>query len=292
MPCNKPCFMRVYSDGSQKYVGRPKAAYRWPTDYPVSCNQCMGCRLETTRDWAVRLVHEASLYDQNSFITLTLDPEHLPADNALDVRHWQLFAKRLRDRVGKFRFFHCGEYGDQKGRPHYHAALFGQAFLDDRQVFKTGPDYTLWTSELLTDIWGMGHCIIGNLTYESAAYVARYITKKQNGDSTDEKYLDEPTGVIRPREYTTMSRNPGLGSDWLAKYGPDVYPGDFVVINGREQKPPRYYDRQFKKAYPEAYEAVRLTRVENALDPHPDSFLERREIIMSAAVEQQLRSVE
>jgi hypothetical protein len=96
----------------------------------------------------------------------------LPEDGSLDVSHFQIFMKRLRHRVKplKIRFFHCGEYGDKTRRPHYHALIFGYKVLFKKQ--KSGD---LFTSDMLAKCWGKGHCLVGDLTFESAAYVARYV---------------------------------------------------------------------------------------------------------------------
>lgn len=129
--------------------------------------------------WAVRIVHEAQMWPQNSFITLTYRPEDLPQGGSLNVEHYQLFMKKLRARnTGhKIRFFHCGEYGEKLSRPHYHAILFNYDF-PDKKVFSEKNGNTIYTSELLEDIWGKGFCTIGDVTFQSAAYVARYVMKK------------------------------------------------------------------------------------------------------------------
>ena len=98
------------------------------TDLPISipCGQCIGCRLHKSRMWAVRCAHEMQMHEDNCFITLTYNAEHLPAPETLLLRDFQLFMKTLRNKNGAgIRFFHCGEYGDKLARPHYHALLFG-----------------------------------------------------------------------------------------------------------------------------------------------------------------------
>jgi len=91
----------------------------------LPCGKCIGCRLDRSRQWAIRCMHEASLYERNCFITLTYSDEFLPNDRSVNVRHFQLFMKKLRKRFGpNIRFYHCGEYGEKTSRPHYHALLF------------------------------------------------------------------------------------------------------------------------------------------------------------------------
>lgn len=204
----------------------------------VPCGRCIGCRLDRSRQWAVRCVHEAAQYGQNNcFITLTYNDENLPEDGGLRMEDFQKFMKRLRKEYGEgIRFFHCGEYGDKMARPHYHACLFNFKF----------PDLTLWLvrkgtkhyrSASLEKLWPYGHSLVGEVTFESAAYVARYITKKVMGKKAEEFYKGKAP------EYITMSRRPGIGKNWIDKNMKDVYPLDAVVIReGFKAKPPRYYD--------------------------------------------------
>lgn len=149
-------------------------------DLKVPCGQCVGCRLERSRQWAVRCVHEASLHTDNCFITLTYNDEHLPSDGSLNYRDFQLFMKRLRKRVSvPVRFYMCGEYGENFGRPHFHACLFGFNF-PDLKLWKSGKS-KLYRSPLLEELWPFGYSSVGDVNFESAAYVARYILKKVTG---------------------------------------------------------------------------------------------------------------
>lgn len=242
-----------------------------PMDLP--CGQCIGCRLERSRQWAVRCMHEASLHEDNCFITLTYDDANLPADGSLDKRHWQLFAKRLRKRVGRFRFFHCGEYGSQLMRPHYHACLFGVDFSDKVYFKSAGGESKLYTSMVLDDVWGLGFATIGDVTFESAAYVARYVMKKVTGKGADEYY-----GGLQP-EYTTMSRRPGIASDWFRKWSNEVFPSDEVIVRGFPCRPPRYYDNLYEVAEPTVFDEIKRKRrsdiATHAADLTPERLLVR-----------------
>lgn len=215
----------------------------------------------------------------SSFITLTYDPAELPWDNSLDVVHWQKFAKRLRKKIGPFRFYHCGEYGlpekgDQvnvHGRPHYHAIIFGEDFSFDRiKHKKTDRGDQLYVSETLTKVWGKGHAYIGEVTHESAAYVARYCMKKISGDQAGDHYehVNTESGLVtdlKP-EYATMSRRPGLGKTWLDKFRTDVYPHDYVVgQDGSQSRPPRYYDALHDKCNPASMASIKETRAKEAI---------------------------
>ena len=246
MPCYSPIKgyrSKVLSpNGKRTIVFKPNLGF---VDPPVlvPCGQCCGCRLERSRQWAIRCTHEASLHENNCFITLTFNDDNLPSDKSLDVRHFQLFMKRLRKQFGSnIRYYHCGEYGEKFRRPHYHACIFNFDF-PDKKIFKISNGHNLYTSVILSEIWPYGFSLIGDVTFQSAAYVARYIMKKVTGDLAKDhyEYIDPDTGEIinlKP-EYTTMSRRPGLGKGWFEKYKSDVYPDDFVILNGKKMKPPK-----------------------------------------------------
>lgn len=239
----------------------------------IPCGQCIGCRIDRSRQWAVRCVHEAQGHESNSFITLTYAPEHMPIDGSLVPRHHQLFMKRLRKEIAptRIKFYHCGEYGEKLSRPHYHTLIFGYDF-PDRYPWTRNNGETYFRSDTLEKLWPLGHSLIGNVTFESAAYVARYCMKKRTGKQAYEHYtkeLDDGTQVIVEPEYARMSLNPAVGKEWAEQYAlSDCYDsGDFIVLNGRKFKPPRYYDQLLKASDPERLEQIKNSRVE-ALQKH------------------------
>lgn len=248
----------------------------------VPCGQCRGCRTERSRQWAVRCMHEASLQEENCFATLTYAPEYLPTAGSLVKADFQKFMKRLRKFFfpRKVRFFHAGEYGEDTKRPHYHALLFGVDFADKVVWSKRGL-HPVYRSRQLDELWGRGQCEVGSVTFESAAYVARYVMKKISGEANDWQYevVDEVTGEVhlRGREYATMSRRPGIGRAWLDKYMSDVYPADRVVVAGQAQKPPQYYDKVYGLLAPAEMGAIKEAR--SAKVRLADSSLTRREVI-------------
>lgn len=280
MPCFKP--LKGYRSKDRNPSGKRSIVFNRQlghADQPLElpCGQCMGCRLERSRQWAIRCVHEASLYEQNCFITLTYADKYLPPGGSLVVSDYQKFMKRLRlwnesqYRVlcwksrRKFvvappplRFFHCGEYGDLLGRPHYHACLFNFDFVD-KTHWKVVNGENYYVSETLKKLWPYGHSVIGDVTFESAAYVARYITKKVTGPRGPEYYGD------RKPEYVTMSRRPGIGKEWYEKFKADVFPGDFVVHRDKTGKafkcrPPKFYNTQLEKECEAAYRKIKAER--------------------------------
>lgn len=244
----------------------------------VPCGLCVGCRLQRSRDWAVRCLHEASVHKNNSFITLTYDDEHLPAGGELSKRDWQLFMKRFRKALGgkQVRFYMSGEYGEKFSRPHYHAIVFGFDFPDRTPL---GRSRTLYTSRFLSEVWGKGHCVIGAVTMNSAAYVARYVMKKHYGPSAEAHYefLDE-FGEYRQREreFSLMSRRPGIAREWYDQFAAsDVYSKDYVTVNGKEFRPPKYYDRQYELADPKEFAKLKRKRKETALELEAENTWER-----------------
>ena len=229
----------------------------------LPCGQCIGCKLERARQWSVRIMHEASFYDENCFITLTYDEKHMPFDQGLRQDDLANFFKLLRYyiRPKKIKYFACGEYGEKMGRPHYHACIFG---LDFQQKKNYNDDSSL-TVDDLEKIWsnGLVHC--GELTQASAQYVARYCTKKVYGPDKQNHYIsiDPETGeeYLKRPEYVVMSRRPAIGKQWIDKYKKEVLRDDTVVMHGREQKPPRYYDKQAELTNPELLEKIKIARL-------------------------------
>lgn len=241
-------------------------------DMPVKvpCGQCIGCRLERSRQWAIRCVHESSLYDRNCFVTLTYDNDHLPDDNSLEKHALTKFMKRLRKKYGsEIRFFACGEYGSQLHRPHYHLCLFNHDF-NDKEIWSVKNGFKLYRSPSLEKLWPFGYSTIGDVTFESAAYVARYVTKKITGKDADEHYttINKETGEIvseRLPEFVRMSRRPGIGTDWLNSFTDDIYNHDYVIINGKKCRPPKFYDTRFEIEHPDEFLRIKGRRKKNIL---------------------------
>lgn len=243
----------------------------------IPCGQCIGCRLERSRQWAIRCVHENSLYKEACFLTLTYSTPNLPFGNTLVLDDIQRFVKRLRKHFepSLLRIFGCGEYGEENHRPHYHLCVMNADFPDKEFHQTTGKGDTLWTSKILEGLWPLGFSIIGDLTFESAAYVARYVTKKITGKDAAKHYENVlPTGEIVDRlpEFPIHPRRPGLGKPWLEKYLADVYPDDFVVLRNRKMRPPKFYDGVMEKTRPYEFDDIKERRQKNAkLNQHENN---------------------
>lgn len=236
----------------------------------VPCGRCIGCRLEFSRQWAVRMMHEAKMHDDNMFLTLTYDEENCPSDYSLSKDVFQRFMKRYRKLCGAgIRFYACGEYGEKYLRPHYHACIFGHDFAD-KQPFTVSSGKPVYCSESLAKLWPFGRAYIAEFSFETAAYVARYVTKKVSGAPAEEVYqrVSDTTGEIwqvEP-EFSLMSRRPGIGKAWFERYSSDVYPHDRVINDGFPMKPPRFYDYLYEMEKPDEFDLIKRKRVLDNLD--------------------------
>ncbi|WNK15025.1 MAG: replication initiator protein [Microvirus sp.] len=297
MPCYHPLTAwRSREKGKKGTLGVTFKIREGFSDLPVSlpCGQCVGCRLERSRQWAIRCVHESSLHSENCFLTLTYDSAHLPPDGSLSLDTFQKFMKRLRKHFvpSPVRFFHCGEYGGKLDRPHYHVLLFGVDFID-KKPYNNGK---LCISETLAKLWPFGFHTIGDVTFDSAAYVARYCLKKVTGDEAEAHYetTDFVTGELtqRSKEYVTMSRRPGIGSMWYDKYSSETYRDDSVVMRGRSMRPPRFYDKRFELEDSDAMGRVRLARRAKLSFDSSDARLAVQEEVASSKLSLSKRSFE
>ena len=232
----------------------------------IACGQCIGCRLERSRQWATRCVLESQLHKENTFLTLTYNDEFLPKDGSLHKEHLQLFMKRLRRKLdyfgftSKVRFFACGEYGSLYERPHYHIILFGFRPHDLKRIGGNKLGNSYFSSEFISALWPFGYNMCADVSFESCAYVARYVTKKITGEAAESHYKG------RLPEFTLMSRRPGIAADWLHKYQKDVYPNDYIIIRGdKKVRPPKYFDSIIEKECPELFDFLKSKRLDDSL---------------------------
>lgn len=325
MPCSRP--MQVYCKAMpngksdirfSNVLGRMfQEGQKMPEgSMAVACGQCMFCRLERSRENALRCVHEAKMSENNCFITLTLSDEKLKemcpkteGGYTLVRKHAQDFMKRLRE---KFRFgwtyrergreeekrftsdniraFGCGEYGDRTSRPHYHFCLFNCSF-PDREFWKTVNKFKYYNSKCLNELWPHGHSVISDFSFETAAYIGRYCCKKVTGSLAKKHYLGRlPEFGVFP------TRGGGLGKGWFEKFGKsDVLPTDTCIINGAICKPPRYYDRLRERIDPNEILRAKILRKNRAKDKAEDNTYTRlldKEKCMNARIHLLVRRLE
>lgn len=247
---------------------------RIPIEIP--CGQCIGCRLQYSRVWADRLMMEKSCNDSSYFITLTYNDENLPISYYPDpdtgeakvsytlkpddlTKFWKRLRKAYPDDC--IRYFACGEYGDANKRPHYHAIVFG-LHLDDLIYYKnTTLKDVLRTSEKLSKIWPFGFSVVGDVTWESCAYVARYVVKKVKGASADAY----KTFGLYP-EFVRMSRRPGIGCHYMADHLDDFKKYGSVYISSGKKPVKAGINRYLKQHYEDDFYNSGQERVHDLID--------------------------
>lgn len=191
--------------------------------FVVPCGKCMACRIQRTQEWATRILHEASYFKANTFLTLTYNDEHLPIDGGLSIEEVQLYIKRLRSRIGgrEIKYYAAGEYGEENKRPHYHLIIMGVGLRKDFDV--------------MDKAWSKGFIYVRPVTAESVRYVTAYVQKKLSGPKAREEY-----GGKQP-PFNIMSKS--IGKRWAIdnKVYLNKYKG--VTVKGRPVGLPRYYTK-------------------------------------------------
>lgn len=268
-----------------------------PSIIELPCGHCVECRLKYSRQWADRLMIEAQDYpdDQKWFVTLTYDDLHLPVVDSVDKdgvirtvptlvkKHIQGFIKRLRSnyeydcqKIGivpnHIKYFLCGEYGSSSARPHYHLIVFGLPLgIDDLVPFKqTAAGFWLWNSKTIEKAWSYkvgknwipyGYSVVSNVSWDTCAYVARYILKKKYGE--EKQVYDDFS--LQP-EFVLMSKKPAIGREFFERNKDRIYEFDEFYIStpegGRSVRPSRYYDNLYDIENPERLEEIKSRRLE------------------------------
>lgn len=281
MTCYSPMPAYKTGDGSVIMVERKSKDVRITLSLP--CGQCLGCRLERSRQWAMRCMHEASLHKENAFVTLTYDERSLPPNGSLQHADFQKFMKRFRKVTGAdISYYMCGEYGPLNWRPHFHACIFGYDF-QDKEFFKQLPSgFPVYNSALLNKLWPFGFSSVGDVTFESAAYVARYCVQKITGKNADLHYrrfkhveCGPPEMYMLTPEYNRMSLKKPIGKEWYKKWKSDIYPHDYVIVDGQKVNPPKYYDKLYKGDDPVEYDRVQFERERRGRANYEDNTPER-----------------
>lgn len=248
MACLHP--LRAFATGAFSDKGRPiyfvtsarfpyatcddfkKRGLAWKNTYvdefiEIPCGHCVGCKKDKQRAWAFRCVAEAQKHLFNYFLTLTYDDSNNPG--VLVKKDLQLFNKRLRNNFGDFRFFACGEYGDQTARPHFHELIFcDRDFFQDKVLWSKKGAYSLYNSVSLDGVWSKGFAVIGTMTVSAASYCAKYCLK--GGDN----------GFI------LMSRRPGLGDSFFNEEFEAKSTGVLVLPTGEGSSIHAGFPRYFK----------------------------------------------
>ena len=267
-------------------------------NFQLPCGQCLNCRLDYARTWAIRCVHEAKMHAKSSFITLTFSDAHL-GDNKLNYTQFQLFMKRLRKDHGKgIGFFATGEYGTQTKRQHWHAIIFGWDAEDKKYQFTTDRGDKVYTSKILDELWSFGDCKIGDVTFESAGYCARYAAKDLCGGKNH---------VIGMEPISKKSNKNAIGKKWLEKFHDDIFNHGKMVIKKSDGSYipigdiPRYYIKWLQKHQPQKWEryvtetkeiktqaAIKQAIVEQSYRPYSNTKKEAERLITEKTIQQRL----
>lgn len=263
---------------------------------PLPCGRCLGCRLDYSRQWAMRGVCELQMNERSCFVTMTYRDGCLPKVSkhgaaTLRKSHYQKFFRALRRRGYKFTYMVAGEYGEKLGRPHFHVIFFGEDFKKDSYPapFKQSPDFPLYSSKILDDLWKKGHVVVGDVSFQSIQYVAGYITKKVTGSKAAAHYQG------RLPEFMQASLKSPIGRSWLEKYMSDVFPRDEFVFKGKVMSPPKYFRKVYAQKFPDKALDLSVKR-EIFMDDNRDKFsaedLEAKEIILLSQFKKRLRKLE
>lgn len=293
MPCFHPIKGWIGRDG--KFTTNSKKTWLDKREeVQIPCGQCLGCRLEYSRQWAIRCQHEMYQHKENMFITMTYDDDHLPRKGVCK-KHVQDFIKRLRDHLSRdeaykkrlqyyhvrdpsfepktgIRYFGCSEYGSTTFRPHYHFIIFGY-LVDDLVLYSQGKTgCKVYLSEKLSKIWSHGNVLVGeSCNFETAAYIARYVVKQFE---QKELLYERNKGLCK--NFILSSRRPAVGLGFFEENKQQLVRLDKVLIReGVRCLPPKYYDKKLKEFDQTAFERNRLKRIEQIKEEKESVFYHR-----------------
>lgn len=222
----------------------------------LPCGKCPECCKNYYTSWATRGSRELSCWDSSVFITLTYDDDHLPHDRSLRKTDVQKFIKRVKkyfrsSKENPIRQTYCGEYGSLTLRPHYHVILYNCDFLDKKEHYVSSQGNQVFTSKILSFLWGQGIAEFGYAQPGSIAYLYKYILKKKSRKEKLQPFVLEigDTTYEVSHEFIESSRNPGIGAFLRSS---DSIKKGFLSVNGVKTPLPKYYLEYLKKHDPES----------------------------------------
>lgn len=253
----------------------------------IPCGKCIGCRLDYTLTWSLRLMQELSFYQDAIFATFTYENE----PDQLVYSDFQKFFKRLRKYVAReqnitvpdLKYYVCGEYGDRYGRPHFHAIIFGLWPSDGIVFNRNDQGDWMYVSPVLEKLWSHGFVKYGRVSFNSCSYVAGYIRKKLYGEMANQLYVDVETGELRRAPFAFGSK--GIGKRWIEKYWSDVTRLGYMRYLGKVAPLPRYYEKYLEQNHPDSLLTYYKKRSKiilgrkNSPDYHPDRLAAAEEAI-------------
>lgn len=191
---------------------------------PVPCGYCAACRRDKISMWTDRLVFESD-GKPSTFLTLTYNDEHLPADKSVHLEDWQDFHDTLRHIKGipKYKYFVTSEYGSVNFRPHMHACIIGLNCLD----------WTVYSA--FEKAWrGRGFFDCSPLNPSRIRYCLKYMHKELKGKMKNDY---EKLGLAPL--FHTMSK--GIGRSWFFKHVDSLRRDGGYYRDGKLRPLPRYY---------------------------------------------------
>lgn len=233
----------VFGANSSCYVDRPVL---------VPCGKCIGCLRARAFNWSVRCTCESYYFKEKFFFTFTYDKEHLPSDRNLCRAHMQNFFKLLRYYFpdSKIRYFYCGEYGEKRHRPHYHAIIYGlPIYSSGLKYFATDTSKRgniNYCCPRISKIWEKGRVTFCDFTPATAAYVAQYTYGKTSSKLSS--YVS--TRVVKP--FIGSSQRPSIGYLFFNEFHTKIYErGYFKPFSDKEIiiRPIPYFNKLLEKEH-------------------------------------------
>lgn len=274
----------------------------------LPCGQCGACLRARAAEWALRCVHEAAKHEACCFVTLTYSDECFPWSDAEWRKQGIDFLKRLRKaRAGSVvRSFGCRELGSRSLRPHFHFLVFGADLERGAAVSRGSSGSVSYESAELARLWRFGMSSVGDLTAQSAGYVARYVFDERAvpfgevayaggsliryGDGAGRRGVVQLRPVVHPSgavvqlaQCAPVGRSQGLGRAWCDAYGAaSVEQGAVVLAGGVRVAVPAYYGRRIRKVDPlagaEAAAAAEVVAVARRGEQSPERIAVRVEV--------------
>lgn len=288
MSCFAPViawYTKTIGPSGKRQITFARSEAHFPAPLKLPCGNCIGCLQARGRTWAIRCLHESKLHAQNCFITLTYDPEKIPKGHTLRKRDLVLFLKRFRKILEpkKVRYYACAEYGSKTYRPHYHLLIFGwsPSAADRKLLSGRSSDRKVYSSATVNRAWPCGAAVVGDVTLSSCVYVAGYLAKNIGRKREFDVTCDDGEIIRREKEFSLMSRNPGLGTGYVQKYHGELITHDNVIVEGREVGLPRFYDyKLIKEGYQTAENllAIKDSRRREARAYRSENTPDRRKV--------------
>ncbi|AXH77778.1 MAG: putative replication initiation protein [Microviridae sp.] len=243
MRCSRPGFawesMDINPSGKRSLVFSPRNA-RPHSGREVPCGKCTPCKMNASRDWAVRLYHEVLHSPVACVATLTLDDNHL-VERIEELRPVvKAFKMRLQRSGIDHRSHWLCEYGGKFDRAHCHAVFLNEDFRNSK-TYKLGE--TSYGSELMDKLWQQGHVHLDIVSPSACRYVAGHNQSKILAPVRSDGGLTS---------YNIPARRPAIGMKFARQFASDIINLNACVVGSSETAVPKSY----KKNEPELFASV------------------------------------